>query len=84
LRIDTKEVVRGTLTFVGGDDGSTEYSMQVEAMVSWNMPGMDFILGLPLVVTYSLLSTLLDHLSDGTIACLQWCYFSSLALVCSL
>ena len=56
----------------------------VEAMVSWNMPGMDFILGLPLVVTYSLLSTLLDHLSDGTIACLQWCYFSSLALVCSL
>jgi len=76
LRIDTKEVVRGTLTFVGGDDGSTEYSMQVEAMVSWNMPGMDFILGLPLVVTYSLLSTYggyrptIDHLSGGTIACL--------------
>ena len=38
---DTKEVVRGTLTFVGVDDGSTEYSVQVvEAMVSRNMPGM--------------------------------------------
>jgi len=40
------------------------------------MPGMDFILGLPLVVTYSLLSTYggyrptIDHLSGGTIACL--------------
>ena len=54
---DTKEVVRGTLTFVGVD-GSTEYSVQVEAMVSWNMPGLlDFILSLPLVVTYSLLSS---------------------------
>ena len=36
---------RGTLSFVA-DDGSTEYSGQVEAIV-WNMPGMDFILGLP-------------------------------------
>ena len=55
---DTKEVVRVTLTFVGVD-GSTECSGQVvEAMVSWNMPGLlDFILSLPLVVTYSLLST---------------------------
>jgi len=44
-RIETKEVVRGTLSFVA-DDGSTEYSGQVEAIV-WNMPGMDFILGLP-------------------------------------
>ena len=33
------------LSFVA-DDGSTEYSGQVEAIV-WNMPGMDFILGLP-------------------------------------
>ena len=44
-KIETKEVVRGTLSFVA-DDGSTEYSGQVEAIV-WNMPGMDFILGLP-------------------------------------
>ena len=44
-RIETKEVVRGTLSFVA-DDGGTEYSGQVEAIV-WNMPGMDFKLGLP-------------------------------------
>ena len=44
-KIETKEVVRGILSFVA-DDGSTEYSGQVEAIV-WNMPGMDFILGLP-------------------------------------
>ena len=54
---DTKEVVRGTLTFVGVDV-STDYSVQVEAIVSWNMPGLDFILGLPpLGVTYSLLTS---------------------------
>jgi len=41
-KIETNEVVRGTLTFVE-DDWSTEYSGQVEAIV-WNM---DFILGLP-------------------------------------
>ena len=39
-RIETNEVVRGTLTFVT-DDGSTEYSSgQVEAIV-WNITGAD-------------------------------------------
>ena len=44
-RIETKEVVRGVLSFVS-DDGKIEYQGEVEAIV-WNMPGMDFILGLP-------------------------------------
>ena len=44
-RIETKEVVRGMLSFVS-DDGKIEYQGEVEAIV-WNMPGMDFILGLP-------------------------------------
>ena len=44
-RIETKEVVRGVLSFVA-DDGQTEYKGIVEAIV-WEMPGMEFILGLP-------------------------------------
>ena len=44
-RIETKEVVCGMLSFVS-DDGKIEYQGEVEAVV-WNMPGMDFILGLP-------------------------------------
>ena len=44
-RIATKEVVRGVLSFVL-DDGQLQYQGEVEAIV-WNMPGMDFILGLP-------------------------------------
>ena len=43
--IETTEVVRGVLSFVS-DDGKIEYKGEVEAIV-WNMPGMDFILGLP-------------------------------------
>jgi len=42
---ETNEIVRVTLSFVT-DDGSTEYNGQVKAILS-NMPGMDFILGLP-------------------------------------
>ena len=44
-RIETNEVIRGLLTFVG-DDGITEYTGEVEAIV-WTMPGMEFIVGLP-------------------------------------
>ena len=44
-RIETTEVVRGVLSFVS-DDEQIEYRGEVEAIV-WNMPGMDFILGLP-------------------------------------
>jgi len=44
-RIETNEVIRGVLSFVG-DDGITEYSGEVEAIV-WTMPGMEFIVGLP-------------------------------------
>ena len=44
-RIETKEVIRGVLSFVG-DDGVTEYQGQVEAIV-WTMPGMEFIVELP-------------------------------------
>ena len=44
-RVETKEVVRGVLSFMS-DDGKTEYTGEVEAIV-WDMPGMDFIVGLP-------------------------------------
>ena len=44
-RVETKEVVRGVLSFVA-DDGVTEYEGPVTAIV-WNMPGLDFIVGLP-------------------------------------
>ena len=44
-RVETKEVIRGVLSFVA-DDGVTEYEGPVEAIV-WNMPGLDFIVGLP-------------------------------------
>ena len=37
--------MRGVLSFVA-DDGQTEYKGIVEAIV-WEMPGMEFILGLP-------------------------------------
>ena len=44
-RVETKEVVRGVLSFMS-DDGKTEYTGEVEAIV-WDMPGMYFIVGLP-------------------------------------
>jgi len=44
-KVETKEIIRGTLSFVG-EDGVTEYHGQVEAIV-WTMPGMEFIVGLP-------------------------------------
>ena len=43
--METKEVIRGVLSFMA-DDGVTEYEGPVEAIV-WNMPGLDFIVGLP-------------------------------------
>ena len=44
-RVETKEAIKGTLSFVG-KDGVTEYQGLVQAIV-WSMPGMEFILGLP-------------------------------------
>eukprot|EP01042_Synura_sphagnicola_P036324 gene36324-biopygen2213 len=46
-RVETKEVVRGVLSFVS-DDGKTEYTGELEAIV-WDTPGMDFIVGLPYI-----------------------------------
>ena len=66
-KIETKEVVRGTLSFVA-DDGSTEYNGQVEAIV-WNMPGMDFILGLPDITRnfVDLLTSMLRVTTNGVV-----------------
>ena len=47
-KIETTEMVRGHLTFVS-DNGEKEYTGLVEAIV-WEMPGMDFIVGLPDIV----------------------------------
>eukprot|EP01042_Synura_sphagnicola_P036417 gene36417-biopygen4789 len=47
-KIETAEMVRGHLTFVS-DNGEKEYTGLVEAIV-WEMPGMDFIVGLPDIV----------------------------------
>ena len=52
-------MVSGWLSFVA-DDGVTEYAGQVEAIL-WVMPGMDFIVGLPDIVSnyvYLLVSVL--------------------------
>jgi len=44
-KVETKEIIRGTLSFVG-EDGAAEYRGQVEAIV-WTISGMEFIAGLP-------------------------------------
>jgi len=67
--VETKEMVRGWLSFVA-DDGVTEYAGQVEAIV-WVMPGMDFIVGLPDIVSnyVDLLVSVLkseNHLNEVT------------------
>ena len=47
-KVETTEMVRGSLSFVS-DNGEKEYTGVVEAIV-WDMPGMDFIVGLPDIV----------------------------------
>ena len=57
--------MRGVLSFVS-DDGKTEYTGEVEAIV-WDMPGMDFIVGLPDIARnyVELLTSMLQSSESG-------------------
>jgi len=67
-KIETKEAIRGQLTFVS-DDGQTEYTGYVEAIV-WTMPGMDFIVGLPDIAKHfvDLLTSMLTSAGDSVMS----------------